>query len=85
MSIHIDTLRDIASNGGYGVCDEVADEIEDHERAYALLFNENAKLRALVELIFSSTCPYKENGEPTLSDEVAAKWRELSPSTGATS
>jgi len=46
MSIHIDALRDIAANHGWSVCDEAADEIEDLEKAYALLFAENAKLRA---------------------------------------
>jgi len=45
MSVHIDALRDIARQG-WPVCDEAADEIEDMERAYALLFAENAKLRA---------------------------------------
>jgi hypothetical protein len=48
MSIHIDALRDIAANHGWPVCDEAADEIEDLEKAYALLFAENAKLRAQV-------------------------------------
>jgi predicted metalloprotease len=46
MSIHIDTLRDLAANRGLGVCDEVADELEAHERAYALLFAENGELRS---------------------------------------
>ncbi len=45
MSIHIDALRDMAANEGCQVCDLVADEIEDMERAYALLFAECAKLR----------------------------------------
>lgn len=47
MSLHIDALRDIARNG-WPVCDEAADEIEELERAYALLFAENAKLRAQI-------------------------------------
>lgn len=46
MSTHTDALRDIAANHGWPVCDLAADEIEDLERAYALLFAENAKLRA---------------------------------------
>lgn len=46
MSAHTDSLRDIAANHGWPVCDLAADEIEDLERAYALLFAENAKLRA---------------------------------------
>ena len=51
MSIHIEALRDIAANHGWPVCDEAADEIQDLERAYALLFAENAKLRANEELL----------------------------------
>ncbi len=43
MSIHIDDLRDIAANHGWPVCDLAADEIEDLEKAYALLFSENSR------------------------------------------
>lgn len=43
MSIHIDALREIAANHGWGVCDLAADEIEDMEKAYELLFEENSK------------------------------------------
>lgn len=46
MSIHIETLRDLAANHGHPVCDEVTDEIEDMEKAYELLFKENAELKA---------------------------------------
>lgn len=54
MSTHIDALRDIASNHGWAVCDEAADEIEDMERAYELLFAENAKLRSQIDELSKS-------------------------------
>lgn len=47
MSIHTDDLRDIANNHGWSVCESAADEIDDLEKAYGLLFAENAKLRAV--------------------------------------
>ena len=62
MSIHIDDLRDAAANKGIGVCDLAADEIEDLEKAYALLFAENAKLRAALESV-RITGPGKEDGD----------------------
>jgi hypothetical protein len=46
VSIHTDDLRDLAASHGHGVCDLAADEIEDLERAYELLFAENARLTA---------------------------------------
>lgn len=49
MSIHIDDLREAAANRGLGFCDDVADELEDLEKAYALLFAGNAKLRNAAE------------------------------------
>lgn len=49
MSNHTDALRDIAANHGWPVCDLAADKLEDHEKAYALLFAENAKLRKELE------------------------------------
>lgn len=60
MSIHIDALRDIAANHGWPVCDEAADEIEDLERAYALLFAENAKLRADLDAALAPASQHKE-------------------------
>jgi hypothetical protein len=45
MSIHVDDLRNSC-----GLLGELAaDEIEDMEKAYALLFAENAKLKAEIE------------------------------------
>jgi hypothetical protein len=53
MSTNTDALRNIAANHGLAVClavcEEAADEIKDLEKAYALLFAENAKWRALAE------------------------------------
>ena len=40
--------------------------------------DENAKLRSLLELLFSSTHPYND-GEPTFSDAVTDLWKELTP------
>jgi len=49
MSIYTSALRDIANNHGWGVCEEAAQEIDEMEETYALLFKENATLRARVE------------------------------------
>lgn len=56
MSIHTEDLRSIAANHGWGVCDLAADELENNEKAYALLFAENAKLR---EALASKQAPRK--------------------------
>lgn len=50
MTTIVDMLRDLAINQGLPVCDEAAGEIEDLEKAYGLLFKENAKLRAELPL-----------------------------------
>jgi hypothetical protein len=71
MSIHIDALRDIAANHGWSVCDEAADEIEDLERAYALLFAENAKLRAQVDALTGPrACPPMPPAVSTYYDDI---------------
>ena len=44
MSIYIERLRELACNGN-PVCDQIADEILDDEKAYELLFKENSRLR----------------------------------------
>lgn len=49
MSIHVEDLREIARNHGWPVCDLAADEIEDLEKAYELLFAENARLSKELE------------------------------------
>lgn len=45
MSITTDALREIGGNHGWPICEEAADEIDDLERAYALLFEENSSLK----------------------------------------
>jgi hypothetical protein len=47
MSTITEDLRGIAMNHGWPVCAEAATEIEELEEAYALLFAEHGKLRAL--------------------------------------
>lgn len=46
MSIFVDDLRSVGAAHGLLVCEQAADEIEDLERAYALLYEENTKLQA---------------------------------------
>ena len=46
MSSHIEALRDIALSHGFGVCDEVADELEEREEAMRVLVSENERLRS---------------------------------------
>lgn len=50
MSIYIETLRDLACSG-HPVCDEVADELESCEQAYASLFSENGELKGKCEAL----------------------------------
>jgi hypothetical protein len=74
MSITSDRIRE---QGFFHVlADDAADEIETLEK-------ENAKLRALVELIFSSTLPYND-GEPTFSDAVTDMWKDMAPNAELT-
>ena len=49
MSIYIDDVREIGQNHGWSVLELVADEIEDTEKACALLFSENGKLKDRIE------------------------------------
>ncbi|MBK8467629.1 MAG: hypothetical protein IPL32_17585 [Chloracidobacterium sp.] len=67
MSITSDRIRE--QGFFHALADDAADEIDALEK-------ENAKLRTLIELIFSSTLPY--NGEEaTFSDAVTDMWKEL--------
>lgn len=46
MSIFVDDLRSVGIAHGLAVCEQAADEIEDLERAYALLYEENKQFRS---------------------------------------
>lgn len=46
MNIFIDALRSVGKEHGLLVCEQAADEIEDLERAYAELYEENKQFRS---------------------------------------
>jgi hypothetical protein len=85
MSIHVDDLRNTC-----GLLGELAaDEIEDMEKAYALLFAENAKLRAALDAVPARVdAPFKlfldwasREGYDTAYtyDAERSKWVALNP------
>ena len=68
MSITSDRIRE--QGFFHALADDAADEIEALEK-------ENARLTELVELIFASTPPYRDDGECTFIDKVTDMWKEI--------
>ncbi|MBQ0917503.1 hypothetical protein KBW71_03540 [Hydrogenophaga aromaticivorans] len=75
MSITTDALREIGGNHGWPICEEAADEIDDLERAYALLFEENSNLKVELATLRHERTAWRVTAENAEKD--AARWRHL--------
>lgn len=72
--------EDSFNNGLESGREEAKEEIENWKEGCALLLNENAGLKSLLDRISETTVPYNLNGESIFCDSVTELWNDVYPS-----